>query len=159
MCFHKWLSNYLRGQQVVSFPWRWPLSLSNHTSLTDYGWKLHTCHVFCFFFFTHGWDQWFAARNVCLTKWITPSSLNSPVILACTFTFLEVFVVRPQERGEGGVQFASDAGFTLSITQHHNHNPEPTNPPSLLLHLTAEGIRWLQSVLQQARTGVVVGVN
>lgn len=118
-------------------------------------------YVSCFFFFflTHGWDQWFAARNVCLTKWITPSSLNSPVILACTFTFLEVFVVRPQERGEGGAQFASDAGFTLSITQHHNHNPEPTNPPSLLLHLTAEGIRWLQSVLQQARTGVVVGVN
>lgn len=45
--------------------------------------------------FTHGWNQCYAACNVCLTKWITPSRLNSPVVLACIFTFLEanLFVV------------------------------------------------------------------
>lgn len=58
---------------------------------------------FFFFFFTHGWDQWFAARNVCLTKWITPSSLNSPVILACTFTFRKCLSSDPR-RGERAVR-------------------------------------------------------
>lgn len=82
-------------------------------------------------------DQWFTARNVCLTGWITPSSLNSPAIFGMYFHVPgSRRVCCPTWVGEWalwGLHQTLDSNipvnYTTSQPQRWAHKPPSPSPP------------------------------